>query len=69
MADPRDELVRALDAAKRAQGFIGHGVMVLVHVLFAVREDQVGLKFLAKFQEVFQDFLPRIGEDARREGT
>ncbi len=38
--------------------------MILVHILLGMDKDQVGLKFPAQLEEVFQDFLPCIGEDA-----
>jgi hypothetical protein len=43
--------------------------VILMHILLGVGEDQVGLKVLAEFEEIFENFLTRVREDARMEWT
>ena len=40
-----------------------------MHVLVRVDEDQIGFEVFAEFQEIFQNFLPRVREDAGGEGS
>ena len=66
---PDDVEAQDGDAAKGAQGFIGHGEMILVDILFGMDKDQIGIEILAQPEEVFQDLLPGVGKDSGRKWT